>query len=54
MREGIDMKLSKHQREILRKKFKEDTGINWQNEQGEPDIDYVEWLEDTLADYKLK
>lgn len=31
--------------EDLRNKFKEQTGINWENSQKEPDIDYVMWLE---------
>lgn len=31
--------------EDLRNKFKEEMGIPWENSQGEPDIDYVTWLE---------
>ena len=33
----------------LRYKFKSETGTNWENSQGEPDIDYVIWLEDKLC-----
>lgn len=29
----------------LRRKFKDEKGISWRNSHGEPDIDYVEWLE---------
>lgn len=29
----------------LREKFEDQTGYSWQNSQGEPDIDYVMWLE---------
>jgi hypothetical protein len=32
----------------LREKFKNETGDNWENSQGEPDIDYVLWLESKL------
>lgn len=32
----------------LRVQFKELSGINWENSQGEPDIEYVEWLEKEL------
>ncbi len=32
----------------LREKFKTETGDNWENSQGEPDIDYVLWLESKL------
>lgn len=31
--------------EELRAEFERETGVPWQNEQGEPDIDYVTWLE---------
>jgi hypothetical protein len=31
--------------DVFRKKFKEEKGINWLNSQGEPDIEYVDWLE---------
>jgi hypothetical protein len=33
----------------LRNQFKEETGIDWMNSQGEPDIDYVQWLENKLS-----
>ena len=29
----------------LRKQFKEEEHHDWENDQGEPDIDYVLWLE---------
>lgn len=29
----------------LKDKFYKETGMNWENNDGEPDIDYVEWLE---------
>ncbi len=29
----------------LREQFEKETGTPWTNKQGEPDIDYVEWLE---------
>ena len=32
----------------LREKFRKETGDNWENSQGEPDIDYVLWLESKL------
>lgn len=38
------MKPSKR-KEQLRTKFKVETGINYINSQGEPDIDYILWLE---------
>ena len=31
--------------EELRKQFKKESGENWTNSQGEPNIDYVNWLE---------
>lgn len=31
--------------EELKQEFKEESGTNWKNSQGEPDIDYVAWLE---------
>jgi hypothetical protein len=31
--------------EKLKQQFLEETGMNWLNSQGEPDIDYVAWLE---------
>ena len=33
------------QRVRLRQQFKDEAGTNWENMQGEPDIDYVLWLE---------
>lgn len=35
-------------KEDLRIEFEKKYGINWLNSQGEPDIDYVEWLEDFI------
>ena len=32
----------------LRDQFKREEGISWKNDQGEPDIDYVLWLEKKL------
>jgi hypothetical protein len=32
----------------LRREFKNESGYNWENTQNEPDIDYVEWLEQKL------
>jgi hypothetical protein len=32
----------------LKLEFEKETGIKWSNSQGEPDIDYVEWLEQRL------
>ena len=32
----------------LKKEFEEETGISWQNKQGEPDIDYVQWIENKI------
>lgn len=37
--------MNKSDIEKLKEKFFEETGINWENSQGEPDIDYVKWLE---------
>lgn len=34
----------------LRIKFEDETGCPWMNEQEEPDIDYVMWLEGHLID----
>lgn len=48
VKEFGDMTFSKA--EIFRKKFKEEKGINWLNSQGEPDIEYVDWLEHQLRD----
>ena len=36
----------------LRDKFQQRLGIHWQNSQGEPDIEYVEWLESELIAMK--
>jgi hypothetical protein len=33
----------------LRVQFEELSGIRWENSQGEPDIEYVEWLEKELV-----
>lgn len=35
----------------LRKQFEKETGTHWENSQGEPDIDYVAWLETRLLKY---
>jgi hypothetical protein len=32
-------------KEELRQQFHLEAGIKWENSQGEPDIDYVQWLE---------
>ena len=32
----------------LREKFRTETGHNWETSQGEPDVDYVLWLESKL------
>jgi hypothetical protein len=37
----------------LRKEFEKETGMNWQNSQQEPDIEYVEWLENKLKNLFL-
>jgi len=37
--------------EILRAQFEIETGITWTNSQGEPDIDYVAWLEKKLIQH---
>ena len=34
----------------LRKDFEKETGFNWINSQKEPDIDYVDWLENKIID----
>ena len=39
-------------REELQHDFHNEQGINWENSQGEPDIDYVMWLEDKIHCYK--
>jgi len=33
----------------IQKKYYDETGENWLNSQDEPDIDYVEWLEQSLV-----
>lgn len=38
------------QRVRLRQQFKDEAGTNWENMQGEPDIDYVLWLENKALD----
>jgi hypothetical protein len=43
--------MNKDFRSNLRKKFEDEYDICWQNEDGEPDIDYVYWLEKYL--YKV-
>ena len=35
-------------REDLRKEFTKEHIIKWENSQGEPDIEYVQWLENKL------
>jgi hypothetical protein len=40
--------------ENLRLKFKEKTGDNWLNSQDEPDIDYVQWLEELVETKSLQ
>lgn len=37
--------------DYLRGQFKAETGISWINSQGEPDIDYVEWLEKRILQH---
>jgi hypothetical protein len=34
--------------EELREQFFKETGYTWENSQGEPDIDYVYWLENKV------
>lgn len=36
----------------LRNDFHNEQGIKWINSQGEPDIDYVEWLENKILAVK--
>lgn len=36
-------------REELRQEFERACEIKWENSQGEPDIDYVMWLEDKIT-----
>lgn len=33
-----------------REEFTNETGMNWENSQGEPDIDYVLWIEQKLEE----
>ena len=35
----------------LRTKFFEETGVCWENSQGEPDIEYVNWLETKVENF---
>lgn len=39
-------------REELQHDFNNEQGINWLNSQGEPDIDYVMWLENKILAIK--
>jgi len=39
-------------KEDLRQDFHNEQGIRWENSQGEPDIDYVEWLENKILEVK--
>ncbi len=39
-------------REELQHDFHNEQGINWLNSQGEPDIDYVMWLENKILAIK--
>jgi hypothetical protein len=34
----------------LREQYEKKTGCRWENAQGEPDLDYVEWLETAYVD----
>jgi len=38
----------------LRHQFHNEQGISWENSQGEPDIDYVMWLEQKVIRLKAK
>jgi hypothetical protein len=40
--------------EDLRHQFHNEQGISWENSQGEPDIDYVMWLEQKVIRLKAK
>ena len=40
--------------EALRKEFQRDTLSHWANSQGEPDIDYVHWLEGLVIKLRTK
>jgi|GEM_PF-6938359 len=46
-------KIEKSTAKNLRSEFKKVSGINWENEQGEPDIDYVIWLENRITPYDV-
>lgn len=39
---------------FLKDEFYKETGMNWENSQGEPDIDYVEWLEKILSNFIVR
>jgi hypothetical protein len=36
---------------LIRQFYKDETDQSWINEQGEPDLDYVIWLENKLKKY---
>lgn len=36
----------------LKQQFKKEVGIDWENSQGEPDIEYVWWLEQQIINDK--
>ena len=38
----------------LRLQYKKETGTPWENFQGEPDIDYVLWLENIIWEQKYE
>jgi hypothetical protein len=38
----------------LRKEFEGLSGTEWENEQGEPYIEYVRWLEDQIVLLRVK
>lgn len=38
--------------ENIKKQYEAETGESWENSQGEPDIDYVEWLENKINAYE--
>ena len=42
------MRLEKEHRLKLREEFEKENEINWINSQGEPNLDYVLWLEDKV------
>ncbi len=35
--------------EDLRAEFEKEEGMSWMNEQGEPDVEYVWWLENKIT-----